>query len=132
MSAPSKPKNETPEQRTARIFKEDEEKQERDEQRELHERHLKRIAVVEKYKDVLDAMIVGKQDGIRWRKHFHAHVFRVAKMEFNSSDQEYDFIGKPGRMYWTDHLEMFKAFNKKDPMHGVIGEIMTEFGCFQY
>ena len=110
----------------------------RKEQQELRERRLKRIAVVEKHKDALDAMIVGKQKAIRWRKHFHAYVFRVATMEFQTEEQEYNHIGKPGRMHWNDHHEMEKAFGRYDPfrhndrMHNVIGDIMTEFGCFEY
>jgi len=123
---------ETPEQRAERIFKEDDEKHENDEQKELQERRLKRIAVVEKYKGELDAMIVGKQKAIRWRKYFHGYVFRVATMEFETEEDEYKYIGKAGRSVWTDHEEMDKAFNKTDPMHGVIGDIMREFGCFEY
>ncbi len=120
---------ETPEQRAERIFKEDEDAYE---MKELQERRLKRIAVVEKNKDALDAMIVGKQKAIRWRKHFHGYVFEIAKMNFKTEDQEYNHIGKAGRMRWTDHEEMYKAFKKTDPMHGVIGDIMREFGCFEY
>jgi len=124
--------SETPEQRAARIFKEDEEKQNKDHQQELDERRLKRMAVVEKHKNVLDAMIIGKQKAIRWRNHFHKYVFAVSQMSFKTSDQEYDYIGKPGRLYWNDYDERLKAFNKKDPMHKVIDEIMREFGCYDY
>jgi len=123
---------ETPEQRAERIFKEDEEAYEMKEQKELQERRLKRIAVVEKYKGELDAMIVGKQKAIRWRKYFHAYVFNIAKMEFETEEDEYKHIGKAGRSVWTDHHEMDKAFNKTDIMHGVIEDIMREFGCFEY
>ena len=123
---------ETPEQRAERIFKEDEDAYEMKELQELQERRLKRIAVVEKNKDVLDAMIVGKQKAIRWRKHFHAYVFKIAKMNFKTEDEEYKYIGKAGRMNWTDYEEMNKAFKKTDPMHGVIKDIMREFGCFEY
>ena len=123
---------ETPAQRAFRFFKEDEEAYEMKFLQELQERRLKRIAVVEKNKDALDAMIVGKQKAIRWRKYFHGYVFEIAKMNFKTEDQEYKYIGKAGRMHWTDHEEMDKAFKKTDPMHGVIGDIMREFGCFEY
>jgi hypothetical protein len=105
---------------------------------ELRERRLKRIAVVEKHRDTLNAMIIGKQKAIRWRKHFHFYVFHVAYMEFQTEEQEYNHIGKPGRMRWSDHHEHQKAFGRYDPfrssdrMHGVIGDIMREFGCFDY
>jgi hypothetical protein len=132
---------ETPEQRAERIFKEDEDKHKNDEQKELQERRLKRIAVVEKHKDALDAMIVGKQKAIRWRKYFHAFVFEFAYFEFKSEEQEYNHIGKPGRERWTDLDESQKAFGRivprgpilnPHPMHEVIGDIMREFGCFEY
>jgi hypothetical protein len=117
--------------------------EEKKEQQELQERRLKRIAVVEKHKDALDAMIVGKQKAIRWRKYFHAFVFRFAYIEFKSWDEEYLYVGKPGRERWTDLDESQKAFGRIDPrggrpilnphpMHEVIGDIMTEFGCFEY
>ena len=110
----------------------------RKEQQELRERRLKRIAVIEKHKEALDAMIVGKQKAIRWRKHFHFYVFRIAYMEFKTENEEYNYIGKPGRMRWSDHHEHQKAFGRYDPfrssdrMHGVVGDIMREFGCFDY
>jgi hypothetical protein len=123
---------ETPEQRTERIIKEDEDKQKEDELKQLSERRLKRIAVIEKHKAILDASIVGKQKGIRFRKYFHSYVNMVAQKVFETEDQEYAYIGKPTRLRYTDIEEQMKAYKKEDPMHQVIGEIMTEFGCFDY
>ena len=128
MSAPI----ETPEQRAERIFKEDEEKWKEEQIKQLPERRLKRIAVIEKHKAILDASIQGKQKGIRFRKHFHAYVNMVAQRVFETEDQEYQAVGKPDRLPYTDHEEHIKAYNKKDPMLKVIGEIMEEFGCFDY
>jgi len=124
--------NETPEQRTERIFKEDKEKWEEEEIKRLSERRLQRIAVIEKHKAILDASIQGKQKGIRFRKHFHSYVNMVAYKVFETEDQEYAYVGKPGRLRYNDHEEMMKAYKKRDPMMEVIGEIMTAFGCFEY
>jgi hypothetical protein len=127
---------ETPEQRAERIFKEDKEKQQKEWEEEqikqLPERRLKRIAVIEKHKEILDASIQGKQKGIRYRKQFYVYVTEVAQKVFETEDEEYRWIGKAGRLPYTDHEEHFKAYNKKDPMNEVIGEIMREFGCFDY
>ena len=123
---------ETPEQRAERIFKEDEDKWEEEQIKQLPERRLKRIAVIEKHKAILDASIVGKQKGIRFRKHFHSYVNMVAQRVFETEDQEYACVGKPGRLFYTDNEEHTKAYKNGDPMFKVIGEIMNEFGCFEY
>jgi hypothetical protein len=132
----SQPRQETPEQRAERIFKEDEEKRrqewEEEQIKRLPERRLQRIAVIEKNKEILDASIQGKQKGIRFRKFFHFYVNYVAQKVFETEDQEYACIGKPGRLRYTDIEEQTKAYKKGDPMLKVIGEIMTEFGCFEY
>jgi hypothetical protein len=127
---------ETPEQRAERIIKEDEEKRrqewEEEQIKQLPDRRLKRIAVFEKHREILDASIVGKQKGIRFRKFFLTYVKMVAYMVFESEDQEYSYVGKAGRLRYTDYEEHMKAYKKGDPMLPVIGEIMTEFGCFDY
>ena len=128
--------SETPEQRAERIFKEDEEKREKQkeekEKQELEERRQKRLAVITKYKEELDAMIVGKQKGIRFRRYLRQYVIDVSTEIFKTEDEEYKKIGKPGRLRWTDMDEYLKAFNKSDKMNGIIGDIMREFGCFDY
>ncbi len=98
----------------------------------LMERKEKRQAVVAKHKEVLDASIQGKQKGIRFRKFFHSYVNMVAQKVFETEDQEYAYVGKAGRLRYTDIEEQMKAYKKGDPMNKVIGEIMTEFGCFEY
>jgi hypothetical protein len=127
---------ETPEQRAERIFKEDEEKQrqewEEEQIKQLPERRLKRIAVIEKHKAILDASIIGKQKGIRFRKHFHAYVNAVAQRVFLSEDEEYKAVGKVGRLPYTDDENLCKAYKKNDPMIKVIADIVAEFGCFDY
>jgi len=102
--------------------------------KQLPERRLKRIAVIEKHKAILDASIVGKQKGIRFRKYFHSYVNAVAQRVFKTEDQEYTCVGKVGRLPYTDYENLGKAYNKKDPMteKGVIADIITEFGCFDY
>jgi hypothetical protein len=131
----SQPRQETPEQCAERIFKEDEEKRqewEEEQIKQLPERRLKRIAVIEKNRVILDASIQGKQKGIRFRRYFHDYVNMVAYRVFETEREEYKAVGKPGRLHYTEHGEHVKAYNKKDPMNEVIGEIMTEFGCFDY
>ena len=102
------------------------------EHKELSENRLKRQAVVAKHKDMLDASIIGKQKGIRFRRYFHKFVNHIANAKFESEEKEYRCIGKAGREYWTDYDEHLKAYGKKDPMLKVIRDIMTEFGCFNY
>ena len=127
---------ETPEQRAERIFKEDEEKRQKEWEEEqiqqLPVRRLKRIAVLEKHREILDASIVGKQKGIRFRKFFHSYVNMIAQKVFESEDQEYSYVGKAGRLRYTDYEELMRAYKKGDPMFPVIGEIIHEFGCFDY
>jgi hypothetical protein len=127
-------RQETPEQRADRIFKEDEyERQQRElgeDTKELEERQQKRLAVITKYREELDAMIVGKQKGIRFRRFFHQYVINVSTKIFKNVDDEYHWIGKAGRLHWTDHEEQLKAFKKSE--FKMIGEIMNEFGCFDY
>jgi len=128
--------NETPEQRTERIFKEDEEKRqqewEEEEIKRLSERRLRRIAVIERHRAILDDSIQGKQKGIRFRRYFHYYVTTIAYKIFQTEDEEYAYVGKPDRLRYNDLREIMKAYKKRDPMMEVIGEIMTEFGCFEY
>jgi len=99
---------------------------------ELLERKEKRQAVVAKHKEVLDAMIIGKQKGIRFRRYFYKFVFSVSEKDFQSEEDEYECIGKPDRRHWTERSTHLKSFKATDPMHAVIWEIMEEFGCFEY
>jgi len=127
---------ETAEERAARTFAEDEEKRHREWKEEdikrLPARRLKRLAVIEKHKAVLDASIVGKKKGIRFRQYFHTYVNMVANREFLTEDDEYEAIGKPDRLRWTDYESHKNVYNEDDPMRKVVGNIMTEFGCFEY
>jgi hypothetical protein len=93
---------------------------------------LKRQAVFEKHKDALEAMVVGKQKGIRFRKYFLAYVRHKAYLVFADEGAEYRAIGKAGREYWTDFDQINKTFKKGDPILPIVGEIMSEFGCFDY
>ena len=124
--------NETPKQRTERIFKEDKDKWEEEQIKRLPERRLQRIAVIERHRAILDASIQGKQKGIRFRKHFHSYVTTIAYKIFQTGYEEYQAVGKPGRLRYTDHREILKVYKKGDPMFDIIGEILTEFGCFEY
>jgi hypothetical protein len=119
--------NETHEQHTKRTDEENE-----NEKKELSERLLQRQEIVAKHKAVLDASIMGKQKGIRFRNHFHAYVMMLSTKKFETERDEYKAIGKPGRLPWTDYENLRKAYKKNDPMNEVIGDIMKEFGCFEY
>ena len=99
---------------------------------ELPINRLKRIAVIEKHKKILDASIIGKQKGIRFRKYFYDYVTTLAYKVFLTEEEEYQAIGKAGRRLYTDHDKHLKTYYKKDPMNEVISDIMREFGCFNY
>lgn len=122
---------ETPEQRAERVFKEDDEKHERDIQQELRERQQKRYAVVMKHKEALDAMLVPHCRGIRFREYFHKYVFHTASVVFQTEEHEYKRIGKVGRQRWSSYEEHIKARFTTDEL-GVVGDIMDEFGAYDY
>jgi len=116
-----------------RIFKEDAEQQEKKLQAELLERQLKRKAVFDKHEAVLKLAATdekGKQ--MRWRRHFYSYVKMLSTKVFRSEDEEYELVGKPDRLRYTDSDMIQKAYTKKDPMHNVILDIVTEYGCFDY
>ena len=108
------------------VFREGYEK----ERKELEERQQKRQAVVEKHKDALDAMIVGKKKGIRYRRYFHQFVFHNAYMVFFSEEEEYQDIGKVDRRRWSSYEDHKKTFTKDE--FGVVGDIIHEFGAYDY
>lgn len=124
---------ETKEQRTKRIFEEDEYNRQqaflKEETSGLLERQQKRLAIITKYKEELDAMISGKPKGLRFRKYFHNFVFVVSTKIFQTENDEYNCIGKAGRESWTEYNEL-KKFNKEE--RKIIDEIIREFGCYDY
>jgi hypothetical protein len=122
---------ETPEQRAERIFKEDDEKARQKDTQELQERQLKRLAVAKKHEVALLMMIEKGQRGIRFRRYFHRFVWTMARLVFTSEADEYQDIGKVGRRKWSDYEEHKKARFTKDEM-GVVGDIMEEFGAYDY
>jgi hypothetical protein len=99
---------------------------------ELAERREKRIKVIEKHRKTLDASIVGKHKGIRFRKFFHYFVTTVAYKVFESEEEEYQCIGKVGYRKWTFGLQ--ESYRDNEPMckEGVIADIINEFGCYDY
>lgn len=121
---------ETPEQRVERIFKEDDEKKERDKQQYLHERKQKRVMVFLKHKDALDAMLVGKQKNIRFRRFFYTFITMTSGMSFATEVEEYAHIGKAGREKWSDYDAYIKTFTKDELK--VADEIVHEFGAYDY
>jgi len=128
---------ETPEQRAERIFKEDEEKQKNEEKQnekeELHKRRMKRQAVVEKHRAMLDLSVAEKGvPQIKWRRFFRNYVIEMAETVFETEEDEYININKPDRLYYTFTDLMQKAYTKNDPMRDIFLDIITEFGCFEY
>ena len=103
------------------------------EKAKLHERQLKRQAVVEKHRLMLDFSIRGKGNKQqRWRIHFRQYVIEMATAIFKTEDQEYIRINKPDKLEYNDTYKMMKAYPKDDPMRNVFSDILTEFGCFDY
>ena len=127
---------ETPEQYAKRIKNEQEDEEYeiakqkyKEETWELHDRQQKRIAVVEKYKEELDSMLLCRK-GITFRKYFVHFVRQVAATRFLTEDKEYECIGKPDRNYWTDSHKHKRTFTKKESE--IIREIVFEFGAYDY
>ena len=121
---------ERPEQRAERIFKEDDEKARQKATQELHERQLKRLAVVKKHEVALLLMIEKGQKGMRFRRYFHKFVWLMARMVFTSEADEYRDIGKVDRRMWSSYENHKKTFTKDEL--GVVGDIMEEFGAYDY
>ena len=108
-----------------------EEKKEQFEKKQLHERQLKRLAVFQKHEAILKLSCdTGNQ--IRWKRHFYNYTKMLSTEVFTSEEEEYKFVGKPNRLYYTDRDLMIKAYSLKHPMHTVFREILYEFGCFDY
>lgn len=129
-------KMETPEQHAKRIKDEqDDEEYEinkqkhKDEDWERQVRQQKRHAVVEKYKEELNAMLL-RRKGITFRKYFVHFVRETASTRFATDDKEYDCIGKPDRNYWTDSDKHKRTFTKKESE--IIRDIVFEFGAYDY
>ena len=113
------------------IFKEDEEKQkERDEEKLAMVRNqLERKETFEKYKEFIDAMVVGKRKLITYRRALRRYLENSVDHIFDSWGEEYDYIGKFGRGVWSEDL-IRKAFNKAEQK--TIVEIADGFGAFHY
>lgn len=129
---------ETQEQRTLRIFKEDAEIQKKRNEEcntieKINERMIegqkKRQYTVELYKGFLDKMIIGKQKGIRYRRRLHGYLHHGAKITFKDDGDEYDYIGKFGRGAWCCD-EIQKAFNKSE--QDIIAAIGRAYGAMDY
>jgi len=112
----------------------DEKKKEQDEKKkekdELYKHHLRRMDVLEKHKEILDASIVGKQRGMNFRKHYHEYVTMIAKKTFKSLEEESAAIGYK-LIKLTNDIEQLRAYSKNDPMYKVMDDIMSEFGCWE-
>jgi len=111
--------------------------QELKEQIELKESQLKRKVVVDKYKDFIDNLCNRKSDGknpkgIRYRR-FLQNALRVgAETVFPTENDEYLFIGKPDRGMFCGTLTMSGKPNFKVDEMKILGEIMEEWGTWDY
>jgi hypothetical protein len=120
---------ETPEQRAERIFKEDEDKHDEEEKEAMQLNQLQRKETVEKYKEFIEAMVIGKQKQIRYRRFLRSYLIHGTNKLFESFDEEYDYINKFGRGPW-DENDIRKAFNKAE--QETIVEIARGYGAFDY
>jgi len=124
---------ETPEQRAERITKEDAEKQRQqkkeEEEQAMLRNQLQRKETFEKYKVFIDAMVVGKQKQITYRRSLRKYLMACVDKIFESWGDEYDYIGKFGRGMWDEDF-IRKGFNKAD--QETIIEIAQGFGAFNY
>lgn len=96
----------------------------------LGERRLKRIAVLEKYKEELDKFVETESEGIMIRKYYHTYLYRTAYRVFLTEQEENETIWKVGRRDWSNYMALERAFKKMPEMSPVINEIMWEFGCY--
>lgn len=96
---------------------------------DLLDNQQRRKNCIEKYKDFIDGMILGKQKGIRFRKWFRGYLVHGATILFTSEVDEYEYINKFGRGPW-DQETLLKTFNKKEL--DTICELANEYGAFDY
>jgi hypothetical protein len=97
---------------------------------EFENRQPKREEIISQHKDALDAMISRKGRGIKFRRYFVSYVRQISTVKFTSEDQEYKYIGKAGRLPWTDAQQIQKCFTVDElPL---VYEIMLKFGAFDY
>jgi hypothetical protein len=89
----------------------------------------KRRFTIEAFKQFIDAMIEGKQKGIRYRKWLRAYLLNGANVLFETEEKEYQYINKFGRGAWDEDV-ISKTFNKQD--QETIVEIAKGYGAFDY
>jgi len=95
----------------------------------MEEYQITRMETLNKYKDFINGMIVGKQKGIMFRRRFRNYLFDLAFTTFKDDDEQYENISKFGRGPW-DEEQIFKAFNEEE--RNTIVEIAKGFGAFDY
>lgn len=103
------------------------------EKEELHERQIKRLAVFEKHRGILElSMRVDKVKQMRWRRHFYVYAKMLSTKVFTSVDEEYVLVGKINRLEYNDTSMLLKACTKNDPLRMIHVDILHEFGCYDY
>jgi hypothetical protein len=95
----------------------------------LLENQQKRKDCIEKYKDFIDGMIIGKQKGIRFRRWFRCYLLNGANVLFETEEEEYEYIDKFGRGAWNEET-LRKTFKKTEL--DIIVELAEEYGAFDY
>jgi hypothetical protein len=125
---------ETPEERAARCFKEDEEAQQLARQKcfveGFRERKQQRLAVLIKYQDFMQNLLTRPKKNKRFCAWFHESLNRVANTVFTDDDEEYAAVGKYGRVLFPIYI-MEKAFTKKE-INDIVVNIAQAFGAFDY
>ena len=97
---------------------------------DFEKRQPKREEIISQHKDALDAMISRKGRGIKFRRYFVSYVREISTVKFTSEEQESKYIGKAGKLPWTNSEQFHKSFN--DEEMSIVYEIMLKFGCFNY
>jgi hypothetical protein len=97
---------------------------------EFESRQPKREEVISQHKDALDAMISRKGRGIKFRRYFVSYVRQISTVKFTSEDKEYQYIGKAGRLPWSDMQQIQKCFTDEEKV--IVYEIILKFGAFDY
>jgi hypothetical protein len=100
------------------------------EQEMLLDNWKRRNTSIPKYEKFLDDLHsrAGRGRNTRWA--FRRYIIYGGARLFNSAEEEYEFIGKFGRGYWSEEFKKKACFTKEEAETWI--ELAKEFGAFDY
>ena len=100
------------------------------EQEMLDDNKKRRADAIIKYEPFLDALYSRKGRGRNTRWAFRRYIYSGGNRTFNTAEEEYEFIGKFGRGYWSEEFCKDAKFTKEE--RDTIVELGQDYGAFDY